>query len=115
MMMDSDGIITYVNQASLRLLGYTSEELTGSKLHHLIVSEEARKQYNKALPEFKKTGQCRIVGELLEVYATRKDGTRIQLEISVSSFYMRGEWYSVGIMRDITERKRAEEALLESE
>ncbi|MBI5097965.1 MAG: GGDEF domain-containing protein [Nitrospirae bacterium] len=44
--------------------------------------------------------------------ATRKDGTRFPVELSISSFQLNGQWYSAGAIRDITERKKMEESLL---
>lgn len=52
--------------------------------------------------------------KILEVTATRKDGTRFPVELSISSFQLNGQWYSAGAIRDITERKKMEETLFKA-
>ena len=74
--MDGDGAIAYVNPAALKILGYKKDEIRGKKVHEVLVCDEARGEYHKRLPKFKKTGKCKVVGKALEVYTTRKDGKR---------------------------------------
>ena len=113
-MMDGDGTISYFNKAAEKMFGFKQKEVRGKKLHNLLVSENARKKYEQYLPKFKQSGQCQIIGKTLELYASRKDGTRFPVEISVSSFYLQGKWHSVGSVRDISLRKEMETILRES-
>ena len=55
------------------------------------------------------------MGKLLELEGVRKDGNRFPVELSVAAVRLRGDWSAVGIVRDITERKRVEATLRESE
>jgi diguanylate cyclase (GGDEF)-like protein/PAS domain S-box-containing protein len=110
--IDGRGFITYFNRAAEEIFGYKAAEAVGKELHNFLVSENARKEYYKKLPDFENTGQCRVVGKVLEVTATRKDGTRFPVELSISSFQLNGQWYSAGSIRDITERKKMEKILI---
>ncbi len=105
-MIDGKGTVSYINKSAERMFGYDESEIIGKKLHSMIVSDEARKMYNLKLPAFEKTGKCDVVGKRLEVMASKKDGTRFPVEISISCFEINGEWHSVGTVHDITERRK---------
>jgi PAS domain S-box-containing protein len=115
LMMDPQGRITYWNPAAEHIFGFTKAEAMGQNLHKLIVPQRYHEAHRAAFPTFIQTGQGAAVGKSLEMEACRKDGTEIHIQISLSALQMNGEWYAVGIISDITERKNADEALKESE
>ncbi len=110
-MMDNDGNISYWNEAAERMFGYTKEEAIGKEVHIFLGPERYHEAYRKGFKGFKKTGKGPVVGKTLELSAIRKDGMEFPIELSVSSVKVQGKWHSIGILRDITERKRAEEEL----
>lgn len=114
-MMDSKGNITYWNEAAERIFGYTKEEVIGKEAHIILTPERYHETYKKGVSRFRETGQGPVIRKTLELSAVRKDGVEFPIELSVSAIKLRGKWYSTGIVRDITDRKRAEEALRESE
>jgi PAS domain S-box-containing protein len=114
LMMDPEGMITYWNPAAERILGYTKEEANGQNLHRLLAPQRYHAQYDAAFPRFVKTGRGDATGKTIQLVARRKDGEEIPVELSLSAVFMNG-WQAVGLLRDITERKRAEDALRESE
>ena len=115
LMIDSGGGVTYWNAAAERILGYTAAEALGWNLHELIAPERYHKTHRAAFLEFQRTGQGAAIGRTLELHARRKDGREIAVSLSLSAVRHQGVWHAVGILRDITEQKRAEEALRASQ
>jgi PAS domain S-box-containing protein len=114
-MMGSHGEISHWNPAAESILGYSKEEAIGQDLHRLLVPERYHPAYSKALPEFFRSGQGSAIGKTMELEARRKDGREIAIDLSLSAIRLNGEWHAIGILRDITRRKQAEDALRESE
>lgn len=114
-MADNLGDITHWNPAAEHLFGYSEEEATRYNLADIIHSGSRPKQLSKRLQNFGKTGKDSIMGKTAELEVTRKDGKTIPVELSLSAIKIKDKWHSVGILRDITERKLAETALQESE
>lgn len=114
-MADNLGDITHWNPAAEHLFGYSEEEATRYNLADIIHSGSRPKQLSKRLQNFGKTGKDSIMGKTAELEVTRKDGKTIPVELSLSAIKIKDKWHSVGILRDITERKQTETALQESE
>ncbi|MBU6400536.1 MAG: PAS domain S-box protein [Verrucomicrobia bacterium] len=114
-MMDGEGQISHWSRAAELLLGYTAAEALGQNLHRLLAPPRYHAACREAFPRFQATGQGRAVGATLELAARRKDGTEIPVELSVSAVRLKDRWHAVGVMRDITERQRAEATLRDSE
>ena len=112
--MDNYGKVSYWNPAAEKIFGYTSEEAIGKELHLFIAPRKYRDAYKRGFGRFKHTGKGLAVGVTSEFKALRKDGTEFPIEVSTSSVRIGGKWHAVGIIRDITERKRAEEELKKS-
>ncbi|MGC9195635.1 MAG: response regulator [Syntrophobacteraceae bacterium] len=109
-MINPDGNISYWNPAAESIFGYSKEEAMGRELHGLIVPQRYLRAFAEGFSGFLQTGRGKAIGKTRELFACRKDGLEIPVELSLSSFYMEG-WQSVGLLRDITERKQAEEKL----
>jgi len=115
LMMDPEGLISYWNPAAERIFYFTSAEAIGQDLHALLVPPRYHEAHQAALLKYWQTGQGSAVGKTLDLEGRRKDGREIPVQLSLSSIQINGEWHAVGIIRDITERKQAEEVLKESE
>ncbi|HBA59565.1 MAG TPA: hypothetical protein DCZ92_01830 [Elusimicrobia bacterium] len=115
LMMDGAGNVAFWNPAAEKMLGWTADEAMGKSLHHLIAPERFREAYEKALAVFRQTGTGAVVGKTRELVARRKDSTEIDVELSLAGIRIKGGWHAVGILRDITESKKAAAALKESE
>ena len=111
LMMNPQGMISYWNPAAERILGYTSEEAIGQKLHSLIVPARYRAAHQAAFPAFQQTGEGAAIGKTLDLNAQRKDGQEIAVQLALSATQVKGGWHAVGLLRDVTAQKQAEEAL----
>jgi PAS domain S-box-containing protein len=110
-MMDDQGNISYWNPAAERIFGYSPEEVIGKELHLLLGPQRYHQAYKKGFETFRETGRGAAVGKTLELSAIRRDGTEFPIELSVTGLQIKGKRHATGIIRDITERKQAEEAL----
>ena len=108
-MIDNEGNITYWNDAAVKIFDFKADEVIDKKLHNIIVPEEYKEAFDKAFPRFQKTGSGDAIGKTTELTALRKDGTEFPIELSLSALIIKNKWHAVGIVRDITERKRSEE------
>ena len=115
LMMDSFGLISFWNPGAEGIFGYTDTEAIGQNLHDLIALSRYHEAHKAAFPMFQQTGQGSAIGKTLDLEACRKDRTQIHIQLSLSAIHMADGWHSVGIIRDITDRKRAEVLLKESE
>ncbi len=111
MMMDNHGRISYWNPASERIFGYTSEEAVGRELHTLIMPRMHHSAFIKGFERFKRSGKGMVLGKTMVLTALRKDGSEFPVEISISAVKIGSGWNAIGIVRDITERKRFEETI----
>jgi PAS domain S-box-containing protein len=112
--IDEPGAIRTINPAAERLFGYTQDEVIGQNVKILMPSPY-REEHDGYLARYLATGEKRIIGIGREVLGRRKDGTTFPMDLSVAEARLGNERIVVGIIRDITERKRAEQALRESE
>ena len=107
---DSLGNIVFWNQAANHLFGYSAEEALGKPLT-LIMPERCRQAHQEGMQRVVATGKTKIIGKVVELAGLRKDGREFPLELSVATWHTGEGVFFGGICRDITERKRAEEAL----
>ena len=98
------------NGAAARMFGYTTEEMLGQSMQR-IVPERFRRPQSEALARVREQGASALQGHPLESFGLRQDGTEFPIELSVGSWEDGGELFFTGIIRDVTDRKRAEEEL----
>jgi PAS domain S-box-containing protein len=107
-MMGPDGCISFWNAAAERIFGYTAEEAMGEELHMLITPAVDRPTFERAFPLFRESGKGNIIGTVRELNAIRKGGEEFSVALSVAATKIGGEWNAIGIVRDVTDRKRAD-------
>jgi PAS domain S-box-containing protein len=106
--INAQGIIESVNPEAQRLFGCAHDELIGQNVKILMTAPDAE-HHDEYLARYLRTGEARIIGIGREVTGRRKDGATCPLFLSIGGFSLDGERYFTGIVRDVTERKRAEE------
>jgi len=115
LMMDPAGRISYWNPAAEKMFGWSSQDAIGQNLHEFLAPDRHAESHRENIQQFASSGEGYAVGKTLELTARRKGGQEFPVELSLSAIRLTDGWHAVGILRDITERKRAEEALRESE
>lgn len=105
--IDERGIIQTINPAAERLFGYAATEVIGRNVKILMPSPY-QEEHDDYIAHYLSTGEKKIIGIGREVVGLRKDGSTFPMELSVAEAPLGNERIFVGIVRDITERKRNE-------
>ncbi len=108
--IDVESRIVFVNRAVEKVFGYPAEELIGRKLT-MLMPERMRGGHDAGLGNYLKTSEKHINWSGVALPGLHKSGAEIPLEVSFGEFERDGERYFTGIARDVSERRRAEEAL----
>ncbi|MFC1689008.1 PAS domain S-box protein [Pseudomonadota bacterium] len=116
----SDGIITADvsgnilswNQAATRIFGYDKDEVIGKPLT-IIIPDQHKAAHDQGIQRVAGGGKTHVIGNTAELSGLHKEGNLIPVELSLSTWLIGEERYFSGIIRDITQRKKDEEKLLQ--
>ena len=111
--IDNRGLVQMFNPAAEKIFGYGADEVVGQSINMLMPPSEAR-QHDGHLDKYQKTGKANIIGYGREVFGQRKDGTQFPIDLAISEVELDGMRFFTGVVRDITERKKAERSLIEA-
>lgn len=110
---DNSGTIISWNKSAANIFLYSEEEVIGKPLT-ILVPERYRDAHLTGLMRVTSSGKSNVIGKIVEMCGLRKDGTEFPIELSLATWKKeKGTFYS-GIIRDITERKKTEQVLLEN-
>ena len=110
--IDRNGVVVRVNQATVNLFGYEQDEMLGHNVS-MLMPEPDRSNHNGYINKYITTGHAKIIGIGREVIARRKDGSRFPIRLAVSNVTIEGQLYFTGIIHDLTKIKEAERKILE--
>ncbi len=110
LMTGAEGRITFANRRTEALLGYTPEELVGQPVG-LLVPEMLRDRHVGHRAHAWSHPEARPMGQGQELFAQRKDGSQVAVEIGLTPIAMSGGTFMMATMTDVTLRRQAEEAV----
>jgi len=112
--IDEAGRVLSFNPAAVRIFGFQPDEIVGQDVSILMPSPHAGAHLSY-IDRFLQTHETRIIGRGREVLGRRKDGTEFPLYLAVSDVTIRGGKMFTGIVRDLTEFKRMQEEIVQSQ
>ena len=113
--VDHEGRIVEFNPAAEATFGWTREQALGKTMVESIVPPRLREAHRRGFAHYLATGIGPILGKRLELSAIRADGTEFPIELTIAALAATSRPMFTAFIRDITERKRASDELLESE
>ncbi len=112
--IDGRGAITSFNRAAESMFGYAQQEMLGKKVN-LLMAAPHRDEHDRYLRDHVATGQVHLIGIGREAMGRRKDGSEFPIDLAVSGYRdQRGSRF-VGILKDVSERRAAEQRLRQRE
>ena len=108
--IDDRGIVKSFSPSAAQVFGYTPDEVIGRNVSMLMPSPY-RGEHDEYLARYLRTGERQVIGIGREVQGKRKDGSVFPLDLALSEVCVGDQRSFVGIVRDITERKQAEETV----
>ncbi|HHJ18908.1 MAG TPA: EAL domain-containing protein [Gammaproteobacteria bacterium] len=108
--VDENGMIESANPAMERMFGYGPGELVGQSVK-VIIPFPTREKHDEYIRNYIRSGKGNVIGRLREEIGCRKDGTTFPIEMSTSEMWIGDQRYFLGIIRDITVKKKRIEAL----
>ena len=112
--IDEWGRITEWNQNAERIFGYSRSEAMGQSMTELIVPPQHRQNHHWGMQHFLKTGEGPVLNRRIEITAVDRQQREFPVELSISPIQLDGRYFFSGFIRDITDRKEAEAALLQA-
>ena len=111
--MDHQGRVVEFNPAAEKTFGYKRDATIGQLLADLIIPPTLRERHRRGLEHYLSTGEAPVLGQRIELTGMRSDHSEFPVELAITRVGSQEPPMFTGFIRDITERKQAEEALAE--
>ncbi len=108
--IDARGVVETFNPAAERVFGYSAEDCIGRNVS-MLMPDPDKSRHDGYIADFLSTGEAKIIGFGREVVGRRKDGETFPMDLSVSEFHPGKGTMFVGLCRDVTARRRDQEAM----
>jgi len=112
--IDGRGVVQSFSPGAERMFGYAPDDVVGNNIR-MLIPEPRHSEHDSYIANYINTGEAKIIGKGRVVEGRRKDGSTFPMELEVGDMVVGGRRLFSGIARDVTVRKRAEDALRESE
>lgn len=109
--MNIFGKITFWNPQSEKIFGWKSSDIEGKYLADTIIPQQYREQHRKGLANYLITGEGPVLNRIIEITAINKEGKEFPIELAIIPIQQDETTFFCGFIRDISERKKAEEQL----
>ncbi len=113
--IDHEGHVIDFNPAAEHTFGYAREDVVGKKMADLIVPPSLRADHERGFARYLTTGCSSLLGKRIEITAMRADGSEIPVELTITAIGDLPHPTFTAFVRDLTERRRAEAELRQSE
>ena len=111
LVIDTEGRIQLASPAASRIFGYSQQDLKDKNVS-LLMPEPMRSEHDSYIRHYLDTSETKILNRQVEVRGKRHDGDEFPMEVAVSEIFVGQSRFFVGLMRDITDRKRTESELI---
>ncbi len=109
--IDHAGNIVEFNPAAEKMFGHQQADVLGRNMGEVIVPPELRERHQQSLERCVQTGESRILGRLIEIYAMRADGSQFPVELTINRVEQGPRPLFTGFIRDISKRREAEQEI----
>jgi len=112
--IDITGAITVWNLQAEKMFGWKEEEVIGKKISETIIPEQYRKRHTEGFNHYLETGEGPVLNKVIEITALNRIGIEFPVELAIVPIKQEGNDFFCAFIRDITERKKAEEKIHKS-
>lgn len=112
--MDTAGLVTVWTKQAEKIFGWTESEMIGTQLSDSIIPEQYRKVHQNGLKRYLETGHGPVLNRMIEINGLNRKGEEFPVELSIVPVLQGDFQFFCAYIRDITERKKAEEEIVKS-